>query len=58
MQIEEQDGQTAELDETQLMGCAPYLQIFKGGKLIHTSAATLHVQQSEEEVWFLWSMES
>ena len=35
------------------MGCAPYLQIFKGGKLLHTSAACLHVQQSEEELPFV-----
>jgi C2 domain of PTEN tumour-suppressor protein len=35
------------------MGCAPYLQIFKAGKLVHTSAATLHVQQSEEELPFV-----
>ena len=35
------------------MGCAPYLQIFKAGNLIHTSAASLHVQQSEEELPFV-----
>jgi tensin len=35
------------------MGCAPYLQIFKAGKLICTSAATLHVQQSDEELPFV-----
>jgi len=35
------------------MGCAPYLQIFKGGKLIFTTAATLHVQQSDEELPFV-----
>jgi hypothetical protein len=40
-------------DEGQLMGCAPYLQVFKSGKLVHTSAATLHVQQSEEELPFV-----
>jgi C2 domain of PTEN tumour-suppressor protein len=36
-----------------LLGCAPYLQIFKGGKLIFTSAATLSVQQSVEELPFV-----
>lgn len=35
------------------MGCAPYLQIFKAGKLIFTTAATLHVQQGEEELPFV-----
>lgn len=39
------------------MGCAPYLQIFKGGKLLHTSAASLHVQQSEEELPFIQVMD-
>jgi tensin len=39
--------------EGQLMGCAPYLQLFKSGKLIYTSAATLHVQQSKEELPFV-----
>ena len=39
------------------MGCAPYLQIFKAGKLIHTSAASLHVQQSEEELPFVQVMD-
>ena len=46
------DGDT-KLDDDQLMGCAPYLQIFKGGKLLHTSAASLHVQQSDEELPFV-----
>lgn len=40
-------------DEKKLMGCAPYLQIFKGGKLIFTTAATLHVQQADEELPFV-----
>jgi tensin len=39
------------------MGCAPYLQIFKGGNLLHTSAACLHVQQSEEELPFIQVMD-
>lgn len=46
-----------EVDEEQLMGCAPYLQIFKGGTLLHTSAACLHVQQSEEELPFVQVMD-
>ena len=44
------EGETA---EEKLMGCAPYLQVFKAGKLIFTSAATLHVQQSEEDLPFV-----
>jgi hypothetical protein len=40
-------------DDKKLMGCAPYLQIFKGGKLIFTTAATLHVQQADEELPFV-----
>mmetsp|Transcript_331 Transcript_331/g.819 ORF Transcript_331/g.819 Transcript_331/m.819 type:complete len:794 (+) Transcript_331:54-2435(+) len=47
------DDVSKEQTEEQRMGCAPYLQIFKAGKLIHTSAATLHVQQSEEELPFV-----
>lgn len=39
------------------MGCAPYLQIFKGGTLLHTSAASLHVQQSDEELPFVQVMD-
>ena len=35
------------------MGCAPYLQIFKAGKLLFTTAATLHFHQSEEELPFV-----
>lgn len=45
------------MNEAQLMGCAPYLQIFKGGKLLHTSAASLHVQQSDEELPFVQVMD-
>jgi tensin len=45
------------VDEAQLMGCAPYLQIFKAGKLVFTTAATLHVQQSEEELPFVQVMD-
>jgi hypothetical protein len=39
--------------EEKLMGCAPYLQIFKAGKLIFTTAAKLHVQQADEELPFV-----
>jgi hypothetical protein len=55
VQVENDRGQTP--DEEKLMGCAPYLQVFKSGKLIHTSAATLYVQQSEEELPFVQVMD-
>ncbi|KAG7374429.1 C2 domain containing protein [Nitzschia inconspicua] len=55
VQVDKDDGKAP--DEEQLMGCAPYLQIFKAGKLIFTSAATLHVQQSEEELPFVQVMD-
>ena len=45
MEISDEDGA--------LLGCAPYLQIFKGGKLIFTTAATLRPQQAEEELPFV-----
>ncbi len=35
-----------------LMGCAPYLQIFKAGQLVFTTAATLHYNQNKEELPF------
>jgi len=58
VQVEQNDGSgKSKVDEQQLMGCAPYLQIFKGGKLLHTSAASLHVQQSEEELPFVQVMD-
>jgi hypothetical protein len=40
-------------NEERLMGCAPYLQIFKAGQLVFTTAATLHFHQSEEELPFV-----
>lgn len=49
--VETEDGKSWSSDS--LMGCAPYLQIFKAGKLIFTTAATLHVQQIEEELPFV-----
>mmetsp|Transcript_24461 Transcript_24461/g.67592 ORF Transcript_24461/g.67592 Transcript_24461/m.67592 type:complete len:573 (+) Transcript_24461:250-1968(+) len=58
IQVEQKDGsETTEIDDKQLMGCAPYLQIFKAGRLLHTSAASLHVQQSEEELPFVQVMD-
>lgn len=58
IQVEQSGGSDAiDVDEQQLMGCAPYLQIFKGGNLLHTSAACLHVQQSEEELPFVQVMD-
>jgi len=58
VQVEQNDdGGMTKVDEQQLMGCAPYLQIFKGGKLLHTSAASLHVQQSDEELPFIQVMD-
>mmetsp|Transcript_16413 Transcript_16413/g.45757 ORF Transcript_16413/g.45757 Transcript_16413/m.45757 type:complete len:807 (+) Transcript_16413:117-2537(+) len=52
---EGQNGQLtgADADDAQLMGCAPYLQIFKGGQLLFTTAATLHINQKEEELPFV-----
>ena len=38
--------------ETRLLGCVPYLQIFKAGKLLHTVPATLSVQQAANELPF------
>ena len=34
------------------MGCAPYIQIFKAGKLLFTTAATVSYQQDEQELPF------
>ena len=36
-----------------LMGCAPYLQIFRGGQLVFTTAATLRFHQDDEELPFV-----
>jgi len=55
--VEKLESENSEVDEQQFMGCAPYLQVFKAGKLIHTSAASLHVQQSEEELPFVQVMD-
>lgn len=35
-----------------LMGCAPYLQIFKAGQLVFTTAAALHYNQRKDELPF------
>lgn len=51
LKTSESDGSS---DENQ-MGCAPYLQIFKAGKLLFTTAATMHVQQAEEELPFVYT---
>jgi tensin len=40
------------LDEDSLMGCAPYIQLFKAGKLLFTTAATVSYQQDEQELPF------
>ena len=40
-------------DPTQLMGCAPYLQIFKAGNLLYTAPASLHYQQNQDELPFV-----
>lgn len=34
------------------MGCAPYLQIFKAGQLVFTTAASLHYNQKQDELPF------
>ena len=38
--------------EARLLGCVPYLQIFKAGKLLRTTPATLNFQQSENDLPF------
>eukprot|EP00934_Nitzschia_sp_Nitz4_P001156 Nitzschia sp. Nitz4//scaffold22_size323478//302476//305917//NITZ4_000590-RA/size323478-processed-gene-0.428-mRNA-1//1//CDS//3329543186//1156//frame0 len=56
VQVEKGDGpadQAVPVDDESLMGCAPYLQIFKAGKLVYTTAATLHVHQDDEELPFV-----
>jgi len=39
------------------LGCAPYLQIFKAGKLIHTAAASKSFHQAKDELPFCFSFE-
>lgn len=39
-------------ENIQRMGCAPYLQLFKAGSLLHTAPASLHFQQSGDELPF------
>jgi hypothetical protein len=53
MEETEQDKENPEEVEKRLWGCAPYLQLFKGGKLLFTTAATLHFQQSDQELPFV-----
>jgi hypothetical protein len=42
----------SEDENLQRMGCAPYLQLFKAGNLLHTAPASLHFQQSGDELPF------
>lgn len=39
-------------DEALLLGCAPYLQIFKAGQLVFTTAANVHANQAPDELPF------
>jgi C2 domain of PTEN tumour-suppressor protein len=39
-------------DDSHLVGCVPYIQVFKAGKLLHTAPASLHFQQAENELPF------
>jgi C2 domain of PTEN tumour-suppressor protein len=48
----QQAASGGESDVTQLLGCVPYIQIFKAGKLLHTAPASLHFQQGENELPF------
>ena len=48
-------GGEEDMDQQQLQqvwGCAPYLQLFKGGNLIFTTAASMNYSQSVEELPF------
>ena len=45
----EEDGVGENRDR---MGCAPYLQVFQAGQLLHTVAATLHFQQQPDALPF------
>ena len=42
----------ADADDSQRLGCAPYLQLFKAGQLLHTAPASLHFQQAPDELPF------
>lgn len=54
------EGTSAPLDDARdkydpgelIMGCAPYLQIFKAGQLVFTTAASLHYNQDKDELPF------
>jgi C2 domain of PTEN tumour-suppressor protein len=39
-------------DDASLMGCAPYLQMFKAGQLVFTTAAIIHPNQPKDELPF------
>lgn len=49
---DKKSSSSKEDSETRLLGCVPYLQIFKAGKLLHTTPATLNFQQAENELPF------
>jgi hypothetical protein len=50
---DDNNKKTAEKDpEVLRMGCAPYLQLFKAGQLLHTAPASLHFQQASDELPF------
>jgi len=40
------------LDDDSLMGCAPYIQIFKAGQLLFTAAASVNYQQDKQDLPF------
>jgi C2 domain of PTEN tumour-suppressor protein len=47
------DDGTQQLGENKdRMGCAPYLQVFQAGQLLHTVAATLNLQQQPDALPF------
>lgn len=48
----DKDTKSTEDPSVLRMGCAPYLQLFKAGKLLHTAPASLHFQQSNDELPF------
>lgn len=51
MAVSDGDGNTS-TSKDELLGCVPYLQIFKAGKLLHTVPASLHFQQAPNELPF------
>jgi len=49
---ENEDGKEEEGNETSMTGCAPYLQIFKAGNLIFTTAASVNYAQTKDDLPF------